>query len=61
MGITFVDFLASNKAAKVSPLQYMHGYNIAECMGYTADHHAYKRCPERMFVQLSFTATICED
>ena len=33
MGITFVDFLASNKATKVSPLQYMHGYNIAECRG----------------------------
>ena len=29
MGITFVDFLVSNKAVKVSPLQYMHGYNNA--------------------------------
>ena len=58
MGKTFEDFVVSSKIREVFPLAMIYTrVATQQCMEKTADSNAYRGCPKRMFVLLSFTAT----
>ena len=60
MGKTFEDFVVSSKIKEVFPLALIYIQAATQqCMEKTANSNAYRECPKRIFVQLSFTQFHC--